>query len=83
MNEISEKQPVGNYQYKNMVESVLRAMESLGDHFEQLQYADAAAAWELTHKAQMAEAGLKVETVGEGIAILLQAFNERKASANG
>lgn len=41
------------------------------DHTE---YADAAAAWELTHKAQMKEAGLEVETVGEGIAVLLQAF---------
>lgn len=41
------------------------------DHTE---YADAAAAWELTHKAQMREAGLHVQTVGEGIAILLQAF---------
>jgi hypothetical protein len=39
-------------------------------------YADASAAWELTHKAQMAEAGLHVQTVGEGIAILLQAVNE-------
>ena len=46
------------------------------DHTE---YAEAAAAWELTHKAQFAEAGLEVETVGEGIAILLQAFNELNA----
>jgi hypothetical protein len=42
-------------------------------------YADASAAWELTYKAQMAEAGLHVQTVGEGIAILLQAVNELNA----
>ncbi len=45
-------------------------------------YADAAATWEITHKAQMAEAGLHVQTVSEGIAILLQAFNERKTGRN-
>lgn len=46
---------------------------------DRTEYADAAAAWELTHKAQFAEAGLKVETVGEGIAVLLQAFKALSA----
>ena len=49
---------------------------------DHIAYADAAAAWELTHKAQMAEAGLHVETVGEGIAILLQTVNELNAWNN-
>ena len=57
---------------------IIEYIETVGAHQENapstsdhIAYADAAAAWELTHKAQMAEAGLHVETVGEGIAILL------------
>ena len=34
-------------------------------------YADASAAWELALKAQMSEFGLNVETVAEGVLILI------------
>jgi len=84
VNEISIKQRAKN----NM--KIIEYIETVGAHQENapptsdhIAYADAAAAWELTYKAQMAEAGLHVETVGEGIAILLQVFNERKASVSG
>ena len=61
---------------------IIEYIETVGAHQENappptsdhIAYAGAAAAWELTYKAQMAEAGLHVQTVGEGIAILLQVY---------